>query len=446
LIVADGVLAWRDELDVLKQRLGPLFVRPEPRRQTGLYLEALLSGAPRKNGWQLAEQIGDARPWRTQRVLSHVQWDEDAARDICRDYVIEHIGSADGVLVVDETGFLKKGTHSAGVARQYSGTAGRIDNCQIGVFLAYASSQGHALIDRALYLPEAWCADTARRDEAGIPEAVEFATKPVLAREMIERALDAGIPCAWVLGDEIYGSDHKLRAALERREQAYVLMVRSNEQVWAVRAKKTGWYTAAELADACPASAWQCHSAGAGTKGERIFDWARVPLARRGPPQAQPHWQHWLLIRRNRQDPDDVAYYVVFAPANTSLAMLARAAGLRWTVEEGFEVAKQEVGLDDYEVRSWQGWYRHITLAMLALAFLVAMRVKLNTSPPHSGDDAPSRPMVALSVCEIRHLISRLLLMAGLALDAIFAWSVWRRMHQAVAKLCHWKARGFCPA
>src|SRR5690348_5211695 len=220
---------WRDELEQVQDRLGELFVRPEPRRQAGLYLEALLSGAQRKNGWQLAEQIGDARPWRTQRVLSHVQWDADAARDICRDYVIEHIGSPDGVLVVDETGFLKKGTHSAGVARQYSGTAGRIDNCQIGVFLAYASSQGHALIDRALYLPEAWCADAERRDEAGIPEAVVFATKPVLARQMIERALDAGIPCAWVLGeagqgsagaaggiarrgDEVYGSDHKLRA------------------------------------------------------------------------------------------------------------------------------------------------------------------------------------------------------------------------------------------
>src|SRR5689334_17401832 len=443
LVETDGVLAWRDELEVLKQRLGPLFVRPEPRRQTGLYLEALLSGAQRKNGWQLAEQIGDARPWRTQRVLSHVQWDQDAARDICRDYVIEHIGSADGVLVADESGFLKKGTHSAGVARQYSGTAGRIENCQIGVFLAYASRKGHALIDRALYLPEAWCADAERRDEAGIPEAVEFATKPVLARQMIERALDAGIPCAWVLGDEVYGSDHKLRAALERREQAFVLTVRSNEEFWAVRANKTGWYTAAELAAACPASAWQCLSGGAGTKGERFYDWARVPLARRGPPQTP--WQHWLLIRRHRQDPNDVAYYVVFAPANTSLATLARVAGMRWTVEECFEVAKQEVGLDDYEVRSWQGWYRHITLAMLALAFLVAMRIKLNASPPSSGDGAPSRPLVALSVCEIRHLISRLLLVAGLALDSIFEWSVWRRMHQAVAKLCHWKTHGLRP-
>src|SRR4051794_32075818 len=445
LVVADGVLAWRDELDVLKERLGPLFVRPEPRRQAGRYLEALLSGAPRKNGWQLAGQIGDARPWRTQRVLSHVQWDQDAARDICRDDVVEHIGSPDGVLVADETGFLKKGTHSAAVARQYSGTAGRIDNCQIGVFLAYASGKGHALIDRALYLPEAWCADAERRAEAAIPAEEVFATKPVLARQMIERALDAGVPCTWVLGDEVYGSDPKLRAALEQREQAYVLTVRSNEQVWAVRAKKTGWYTAAELAQARPASAWQCHSAGAGSKGERFYDWTRLPLAHRGGP-VQTHWQHWLLIRRHRQDPDDVAYYVVFGPADTSLATLARVAGMRWTVEECFEVAKQAVGLDDYEVRSWQGWYRHITLAMLALAFLAAMRTKLNASPPQTGDEAPSRPMVALSVCEIRHLISRLLLVVGLALEPIFAWSVWRRMHQAIARLCHWKARSLCPA
>jgi SRSO17 transposase len=272
-----------------------------------------------------------------------------------------------------------------------------------------------------------------------------FATKPALAQQMIIRALDAGVPCAWVLGDEVYGSDRKLRAALEQREQAFVLTVRSNEQFWAVRAKKTGWYTAAELAAARPASAWRCHSAGAGTKGERFYNWARLRLARR-PRPVQPHWQHWLLIRRHRQDPDDVAYYVVFGPADTSLATLARVAGMRWTVEECFEVAKQEVGLDDYEVRSWHGWYRHITLAMLALAFLVAMRVKLNASPPPTGNDAPSRPMVDLSVGEIRHLISRLLLTVGLALEPIFAWSVWRRMHQAVARLCHWKARGLCPA
>src|SRR3954463_8674012 len=200
-------LGGRDELTALQERLGKLFGRPEPRRQAGLYLEGLLSATERKNGWQLAEQIGDARPWRTQRVLSHALWDADAAQELCRDYVLEHLGAPDGVLVVDETGFLKKGEHSAGVARQYSGTAGRIENVQIGVFLAYASNKGHALIDRELYLPEEWCDDAARRDEAAIPEAVTFATKPALARRMISRALDAGLPCAWVLGDEVYGSD-----------------------------------------------------------------------------------------------------------------------------------------------------------------------------------------------------------------------------------------------
>jgi SRSO17 transposase len=462
LVAAESVLDWRDELTVLTDRLGALFVRPEPRRQTGLYLEGLLGGVERKNGWQLAEQIGDARPWRTQRVLSHVQWDQDAARDICRDYVIEHIGHPDGVLVVDETGFLKKGTHSAGVAPQYSGTAGRVENCQIGVFLAYASRKGHALIDRALYLPEAWCTDATRRAETAIPEEVVFATKPALASQMIARALDAGVACAWVLGDEVYGSDPKLRTLLEHREQPFVLTVRSNERLWArlakvpasrlrlvgrpgegVWAKKTGWYTAAELTEACPASAWQRLSAGAGSKGERFYDWTRIRLARRpGPPLARG--LHWLLVRRNGEAPKDLTYYRVFGPANTSLATLASVAGQRWTVEECFELAKQEVGLADYEVRSWHGWYRHITLAMLALAFLVAMRVKLNAAPPPTGTAAPSRPVVDFSVGEIRHLISRLLLVLGIALDQIFAWSIWRRMHQAVAKACHWQAHGLC--
>uniref|UniRef100_UPI00112AD71F IS701 family transposase n=1 Tax=Muricoccus nepalensis TaxID=1854500 RepID=UPI00112AD71F len=212
---ADDGLSWRENLGALQARLGELFVRAEPRRQAGLYLEGLLSAAKRKNGWQLAEQIGDARPWRTQRVLSHVLWDQEAARDLCRAYVLEHVGADDGVLIVDETGFLKKGEHSVGVARQYSGTAGRIENAQIGVFLAYASSKGHALIDRELYLPrKEWCENSDRRAEAAVPEEVAFATKPALAGRMIERALDAGLPCAWVLGDEVYGSDRRLRIAL----------------------------------------------------------------------------------------------------------------------------------------------------------------------------------------------------------------------------------------
>ncbi len=369
-----GVLAWREELAALEAKLGELSVRAEPRRQAGLYLEGLLSAVKRKNGWQLAEQIGDARPWRTQRVLSHVLWDQDAARDLCRGYAVEHLGAADGVLIVDETGFLKKGEHSAGVARQYSGTAGRIENAQIGVFLAYASDKGHALIDRELYLPEEWCDDAARRDAAAIPGQVAFATKPALAARMIGRALDAGLPCAWVVGDEIYGSDRRLRLELERRGQPFVLAIRSNEKLWAVLDEHLGQRTAARLAAALPAQAWRRLSAGAGSKGERLYDWARLRLAR----LQQPPWDHWLLVRRSRKDPKDLAYYVVFGPAATTLATLARVAGRRWAIEECFEIAKQEVGMADYEIRSWHGWYRHVTLAMLALAFLAAMRVKLN--------------------------------------------------------------------
>lgn len=379
---AAGVLAWRDELGALTARLGRLFVRPEPRRQVGLYVEGLLSPAKRKNGWQLAEQIGDTRPWRTQRVLSHVLWDGDAARDLCREYVLEHLGAEDGVLIVDETGFLKKGEHSAGVARQYSGTAGRIENAQIGVFLAYASGKGHALIDRALYLPrKEWCEDAAKRAGAAIPEEVAFATKPALASRMIARALDAGLPCAWVLGDEIYGSDRRLRMELERREQPFVLAVRSNEKLWAVLGTHLGQHAASRLAASLPARAWRRLSAGAGSKGERLYDWARVRLTR----LQQPPWDHWLLVRRSRTDPKDLAYHVAFGPDRTTLATLARVAGRRWAVEECFEVAKQEVGLGDYEIRSWHGWHRHVTLAMLALAFLAAMRVRLNAATSRKG-------------------------------------------------------------
>ena len=370
----DGVLGWRAELAELQERLGELFGRADARRQANLYLEGLLSAVERKNGWQLAEQIGDARPWRTQRVLSRTLWEADAARDLCREYIVAHLGAADGVLVIDETGFLKKGRKSAGVARQYSGTAGRVENCQIGVFLAYASGRGHTLIDRELYLPQDWAEDGARRATAGIPRAVSFATKPQLAQRMIARAIAAGVPFAWVVGDEVYGSDRRLRLFLEKHERPFVLTVRSNEKLWSVLAGRLGQHTAADLAAALPDAAWHRLSAGAGAKGERLYDWARVRLARR---QAPP-WDHWLLIRRSHSKPEKCAYYVVFAPAETPLAALARVAGRRWTIEECFEAGKQEVGLGDYEIRSWQGWYRHITLALLALAFLAALRAKLN--------------------------------------------------------------------
>jgi SRSO17 transposase len=367
---------WRAELDQLLTRFGRLFVRAEPRDQAGRYLEGLLGPVERKNGWQLAEHLGDARPWRTQRVLSHALWDEEAARDLCRDYAVERLGAAGAVLVVDETGFLKKGRHSAGVARQYSGTAGKVENSQVGVFLAYGSRKGHALIDRRLYLPEGWAGDVERRRGAKVPDDVPFRTKPEIARAMVARALDAGVPCDWVLGDEVYGADRRLRLMLEGRGQPYLLAIRSNDKLWSELGGRVGQHKPEDLAKAMPEEAWQRLSAGAGTKGERLFDWARVRLVR----LQEPPWEHWLLVRRSIADPEDLAYFVVFGPATARLIDLARVAGRRWSVEECFEAAKQEVGLADYEVRSWHGWHRHVTLAMLALALLAALRAGLNAA------------------------------------------------------------------
>ena len=372
---------WRAELDELLVRFGRLFVRSEPREQAGRYLEGLLGPVERKNGWQLAEHLGDARPWRTQRVLSHVLWDEEAARDLCREHAVGRLGAEGAVLVLDETGFVKKGKHSAGVARQYCGTLGKVENCQVGVFLAYGSRKGHALIDRRLYLPEAWAADRERRRAAKVPEAVPFLTKPAIAREMLARALDAGVPCDWVLGDEVYGADRRLRTMLEGRGKPYLLTIRSNDRLGSELDGSAGQHEPERLAHALPPQAWRRLSAGAGTKGERLFDWARVRLVRPrdGDGDAPPR-EHWLLVRRSIGDPADLAYFVVFAPPGLRLVDLARVAGRRWLVEECFEAAKQEVGLADYEVRSWHGWHRHVTLAMLALALLAGLRAGLNAA------------------------------------------------------------------
>jgi SRSO17 transposase len=387
MVAALEASGWRAELDRLLDRFGRLFVRAEPRAQAGRYVEGLLGPIQRKNGWQLAEHLGDARPWRTQRVLSHALWDEEAARDLCRDYAVERLGAAGAVLVVDETGFLKKGKHSAGVARQYSGTAGRVENSQVGVFLAYSSRKGHALIDRRLYLPQVWAEDFGRRRTAKIPEAVPFRTKPEIARAMIARALDAGVPCEWVLGDEVYGADRQLRMMLEGRGRPYLLAIRSNDKLWSGLEGRIGQHAPAALAQALPPRAWRRLSAGAGAKGERRFDWARLRLVRL---QAPP-WEHWLLVRRSIADPEDLAYFVVFGPATARLIDLARVAGRRWSVEECFEAAKQEVGLADYEVRSW---HRHVTLAMLALALLAALRAGPNAAKgggePAAGPSSPS--------------------------------------------------------
>jgi SRSO17 transposase len=392
---------WRAELDKLLARFGRLFVRAEPREQAGRCLEGLLAPVERKNGWQLAEAIGDARPWRTQRVPSHVLWDEDAARDLCREHAVERLGAEDAVLVVDETAFARKGGHSAGVARQYCGTLGKVENCQVGVFLAYGSRGGHALIDRRLYLPEAWAGDAERRRAAKVPEDVPFLAEPASARAMVARALDAGVPCGWVLGGEVYGADRRLRLMLEERGKPYLLTIRSNDELAAELDGGVGRHQPRQLARLLPARAWRRLSAGAGTEGERLHDWARLRLVR--PRQVggeAPAGEHWLLVRRSIAAPEDLAYFVAFAPPGLRSVDLARVAGRRWLVEECFEAAKQEVGLADYEVRSRRGWHRHVTLAMLALALLAGLRAGLNRlkgarEPPASFSSRSASPRSA---------------------------------------------------
>src|SRR5919112_4000668 len=326
------LLDWRWELAALKRFISPALGRAETRETAGLFIDGLLSSAERKTGWMLAEAAGLERPYRIQALLGRSSWSADHLRDLVRAYVAEALGDEGGVLVIDETGFLKKGEHSVGVARQYSGTAGRIENCQIGVFLAYASRFGQALIDRRLYLPEAWAQDESKRAKAGVPEGVAFATKPQIACELIARALDAGAPCAWVLADALYGSDSRLRRMLEKREQPYVLAVRSNHclRFWTEDGLEET--DPAAMADALASEAWATHAAGEGAKGLRLYEWARIPLSSR----QDQGFEHWLLIRRSRREPDKRAYYFAFAPVGVSLGELAGAAGLRWAIEECF--------------------------------------------------------------------------------------------------------------
>lgn len=356
------------ELERVWQRLRPRFARAEMRVRCRRYLHGLLSATRRKNGWQLAEAVGERTPHGMQELLNRAVWDADAVRDDLRAYVVEHLGNPEAVLVIDETGFLKKGAKSVGVQRQYSGTAGRIENCQIGVFLAYASARGHAFLDRDLYLPKTWVEDVARREEAGVPAAVVFQTKPQLARAMLTRAFAAAVPAAWITGDEVYGNDGSLRRWLESEQHPYVLAVACSHPVWdAGRQVRVD-----ALVGQLPEEAWQRIDVGAGSKGPRCYDWAWARL----PYWTEDGWRQWLLMRRSVAKPQELAFYRAFGPAATPVAELARVAGTRWTIEGCVEEAKGEVGLADYEVRRWDGWYRHVTLALLAHAVLVVTRVR----------------------------------------------------------------------
>lgn len=371
-----SLLAWERELLVWKERLSPVFRRRELKESGAAFIDGLLSGIARKTGWLMAEQAGLERPWRMQALLGRSHWDADELRDKVRSYVVEALGDQSGVLVVDETGFVKKGVHSVGVARQYSGTAGRIENSQVGVFLGYASRFGQALIDRQLYLPQSWANDSERRTAVSVPEDISFATKPAIARNLIASALDAGVPCAWVLADAVYGSDSKLRRMLEQRQQAYVLAVRSNHHLRFVDHDGLLQSDPVTMGKALDEDAFSAHAAGEGSKGIRLYDWARINL----PWACDENWTRWLLIRRNRNDATKQAYYFVFCPAGTTLAELAGAAGLRWTIEECFQRAKDDLGLDHCEARSWHGWHRHMSLVMAAAAFLTKLAADLRQS------------------------------------------------------------------
>ncbi len=366
--------SWTEELDAVSERIAPRFSRSEVRRRVRDYLRGLLSGVERKNGWQLAEVAGDATPYGLQHLLGRANWDADLVRDDLRGYVIEHLGDDESVLIVDETGFIKKGQESVGVKRQYTGTAGKTENCQVGVFVAYASRRGQAFIDRELYLPEEWAHDQERRKRTGVPEEIGMRTKPELAREMLGRALDAEVKAAWVVADSVYGDTRRLGMFLEEREQPYVLALSGKAHVWAgfYQHRVSKVLEALRRGELVSEEGWKRLSAGEGSKGPRLYDWTRLPLN----PPLQEGFQRWLVVRRSLEDSDQLTAYTVFAPEGTPLEELAKIAGNRWRVEIGFEEAKGEVGLSHYEVRSWHGWYRHITLALFAHAFLAAIRAE----------------------------------------------------------------------
>jgi SRSO17 transposase len=422
-----GPARWQDQFEELMGRIAGRFARVEPRRRARAFVLGLLSGLRRKNCWTIAEQAGDATPDGMQHLLAAARWDADAVRDDVRGYVVEHLGSADAVLIVDETGDVKKGRASAGVQRQYSGTAGRVENCQVAVFLSYASRRGHALIDRELYLPRSWTSDKARCAAAGIPATTAFATKPRLARRMIARALDAGAPAAWVTGDEVYGADPGLRADLEARRIGYVLAVAATCQV----VTAAGACAARQLAARLPRRAWQRYSAGAGAKGHRYYDWAWLAID-----PGTPGHRH-LLIRRNRTT-KKLAFYRCYSPRHVSLAALVKIAGIRWATEENFQASKGLTGLDEHQVRRWDSWYRWTTLAMLALAFLTITAAIEHTRPP-PADQIP------LTRNEIAALFAALIIGTVRDTRHRLRWSACRRRRQHRAKTSHYQRQARQP-
>jgi SRSO17 transposase len=425
---------WQAGLEELLGRVAGRFGRVEPRRRARAFVLGLLADLPRKNCWTIAEHAGDASPDGMQHLLGRAVWDHDGVRDDVRAYVVEHLSDPEAVLVVDETGDLKKGVQSVGVQRQYTGTAGRVENAQVAVYLLYATDAGHAMIDRELYVPRGWIKDPERLQAAGVPDQVGFATKPALASQMLSRALDAGVPAAWVTGDEVYGADPVLRAELEASGLGYVLAVACDHRVLAAGDS----YRADALCRRVPARAWQCVSAGRGAKGHRYYDWAFIRLDHGDPSPGGQAGRRWLLVRSNRKT-RELAFYHCWTPRPVSLATLVRVAGRRWTIEERFQTGKGLVGLDQHQVRRWRSWYRWTTLAMLAHAFLVVLAATYRTRHP------PPAGLMSLTCNEVQHLFATLLARPAGDLDHRLRWSLWRRRHQARARTCHYQRQATRP-
>jgi len=384
---------WQEDFDAFHARFADLFERSESREQAHKYLRGLLTEAQRKNSWQMAEAVGEPIPDRMQRLLYRVPWDADAARNRLQQFVIETFGDPEGIGVVDETGFLKKGTHSVGVARQYTGTAGKRENSQVATVLSYATKDAHVFLDRELYLPQGWASDPVRRAKAHVPPEVSFATKPQQAIAMLLRAWEHGVPMCWVTGDEVYGDSPRLRETIQAHGRFYVLAVSANTRVWTERPEveeptdQTGGRPrlaprvaqgapkarmVSEIGAFLPTSAWKRLAVVEGEKGMITSDWARVRVVESRDQLPGP--DVWLLSRRSLSTPDKLAYYLAYAPPKTSLETLVRVASSRYTVEQCIEEAKGETGLDEYEVRFWHSWYRHITLSMMAHAWLASIQ------------------------------------------------------------------------
>jgi SRSO17 transposase len=419
---------WREDFDTAFARIASRFGRVEPRRQARAFLLGLLSDVDTRSSWQLAEQAGHASPHGMQRLLGEAVWDADKVRDDLRQYVVDELGDPRGVLVLDDTGDVKKGNLSVGVQRQYTGTAGRIENAQVSVFLAYATDAGRALIDREMYVPKVWAEDRPRLQRAGVPDDVTFATKKALGRRMLARALDAGVPAAWVTADEAYGGDPILRRDLQARSVGYVLAVAKSHRVTLPIGVLRADQATARLHRRC----WNRLSAGKGAKGQRDYDWA---LLRITPPADEAAGHHWLLVRRRISD-GELAYYRCWSPKRVTLAALVRVAGIRWSIEECFQASKGEVGLDQHQVRKWNSWYRYTTLAMLAHALLSVIAAHERRRHAKADDG-----LISLTVNEIRHLFSKLITNTVRTISYWLHWSTWRRRHQQRALTSHYRRR-----